>query len=85
MACSRTVRLDPSDPDDVPVYHTAGIMILSHRPHLSPYAKNTNPGSTWAYFPENRIFMTGLFRGFFDPVSPIISIISQNHELTGFL
>jgi hypothetical protein len=36
------------------------------------------------YFPEKRIFTTGLFRGFFEPVSPIIPIISQNLELTGF-
>jgi hypothetical protein len=36
------------------------------------------------YFPENRIFTTGLFRGFFEVVSPIIPAFGQNQELTGF-
>jgi hypothetical protein len=78
MARSRTVRFDPSDPNDVPVYHTAGTMILSHRHHISPYAKNTNPGSIRVYLPKNRIFTTGLFGAFLDPISPIALIIRQN-------
>jgi len=34
------------------------------------------------YFRVNRSFATGLFQGFFDPISPIIFIIPQNREWT---
>ena|GEM_PF-1811414 len=34
------------------------------------------------YFRVNQIFATGLFLGFFDPISPIIFIIPQNREWT---
>jgi hypothetical protein len=45
---------------------------LLYWPGLPSYAQNGNPGSIQAYFRENRIFMTGQFQAFFDPISLII-------------
>ena len=58
--------------------------IHSIGPHPPSYPKKGHPGSIWAYFPKNRNFATGLFRGLSEVVSLIIPITCQNRELAGF-